>query len=241
VAVGGAQAYMRQVWRGGPEATCRAVVDGRFPFEPNATQDAPIGDFTALLAPNGILDRFFNTHLKPFVDTTQHPWRWRKADNVELGLPDEVLAQFERAAILREALFPTDGGKLGVAFEVEPTKVDERIVSLALDIDGQRLVYRNGPIRRTAMRWPGPENAAGARLSFAPDRGETPTTAAFNGPFGFLRLLESGTALPDDASDTANVRFNVGDRAVTFRFHAATVRNVFGVLPAFAAFRCPTW
>lgn len=240
VVVGGAQAYMKQVWLGEPMAMCKAVVDRRFPFDSTSSQAAPVGDLTALLAPNGVLDQFFNTHLKPFVDTAAHPWRWRRADNVDLGLPNEVLAQFERAAAIRAALFQGDAGKLSVPFEIEPVKVDQRINSLVLTIDGQRLIYSNGPITAVAMRWPGPENAAGARLSFSPDR-DVPTTLGFSGPLGFLRLLAAGTLIPDEAPDYFFLKFDIGGRTATFRIHAASVHNLFGELADLRAFRCPAW
>src|SRR5262249_47025951 len=156
-------------------------------------------------------------------------------------LPVSVLAQFERAAALRDAMFQGDAGKLSVPFVVEPIKVDQRIDTVSLDVDGQQLIYRNGPVRPITMRWPGPQDASGATLSFGPDRTNGPSAAAFAGPVGFLRLLMAGTLVPDNAPDYFLLSFNLGDRAVSFRLHAASIHNLFGELSDLHAFRCPSW
>ena len=164
VAAGGARAYMDKMWHGGggPLAACTALVANHFPFDVTSADDAPAEDFAKMFAPGGTLDQFFNTHLKAYVDTSGHPWRWQPADGIQIHLSDEALRQFERAAVIGEALFPPDGKSPLVRFDIEPLKVDERINTVILDVDGQQLVYRYGPIKKTAMQWPGKE-PTGAR------------------------------------------------------------------------------
>src|SRR4029077_11965027 len=49
---------------GGPAELCPAVVNGRYPFSPNATDDVPLADFARLFAPGGAFDGFVNTLLR---------------------------------------------------------------------------------------------------------------------------------------------------------------------------------
>ena len=65
---------------GGPAEICAAVVNGRYPFAPNATDDAPIADFARLFAPGAALDGFVNTLLRRYVDTSGKTWRLISAD-----------------------------------------------------------------------------------------------------------------------------------------------------------------
>ncbi len=55
---------------GGPAELCSAVVNGHYPFVPNATDDVPIDDFARLFAPGAALDGFVNTLLRRYVDTS---------------------------------------------------------------------------------------------------------------------------------------------------------------------------
>ncbi len=241
VAAGGARAYMDKVWHGGDGvlAACTAAVSLRYPFDPTSDEDTPSEDFAKLFAPGGMLDQFFNTHLKPYVDASDHPWRWQSADGIQIHLPDEVLREFERAAAIREGLFAADGKSPSVRFDIQPVKVDERINTVTLDVDGQELVYRHGPIRRTPMQWPGKE-PSGALLSFAPDRDEPATALSRQGPWDFLRLLAAGQVEAEGPTQF-RLHFLIGDRETTFMVHAASAHNVFAVLDQFAEFHCPNW
>ena len=55
---------------GGPAALCPLAVNGRFPFVAGSSLETPLDDFAKLFAPGGLIDGFFNTQLRPHVDTT---------------------------------------------------------------------------------------------------------------------------------------------------------------------------
>jgi type VI secretion system protein ImpL len=63
---------------GGPGELCPAVTNGRYPFVPTATDDAPLDGFARLFAPGGVLDGFVNTLLLRYIDTSAKPWRLRR-------------------------------------------------------------------------------------------------------------------------------------------------------------------
>ena len=50
------------------------MVTRRYPFSASSN-DAPFDDFARLFAPGGLLDTFFQTQIKPFVDTSGAVWR----------------------------------------------------------------------------------------------------------------------------------------------------------------------
>ena len=47
---------------------------GRYPFVPGATNEIPLDDFARLFSPGGLIDGFFNTQLRPYVDTSGAKW-----------------------------------------------------------------------------------------------------------------------------------------------------------------------
>ena len=56
-----------------------------------------IEDFADFFGYGGVVDNFFETHLKPFVDTTGDEWVTRSTGNVPMDLRQEALAAFQRA------------------------------------------------------------------------------------------------------------------------------------------------
>jgi type VI secretion system protein ImpL len=85
---------------GGPAATCDAVM--RQP----ASDPAAAGDLTLLFAPGGQFDRFFNTQIRPFVTMGAPTWKPVAPDGTPAPISAEDLAQLQRAAAIRDALFP---------------------------------------------------------------------------------------------------------------------------------------
>ena len=57
---------------------CRQIIANRYPFTRGSNQDVPLGDFSRLFSPNGILDKFFTQSLAPYADTSKSEWAWRK-------------------------------------------------------------------------------------------------------------------------------------------------------------------
>lgn len=240
VAQGGSRDYLDNTWRSSVLPACLATVDRRYPFDRTSGNDAPLADVSVLLGPGGHLDQFFNTHLKPFVDTTAHPWRWQSVEGVDLGLSNEVLSQFERAATLRKALFRADAKAPSLRFAIEPLKVDEAIDTLLLNIDGQELIYRHGPTSAMNVEWPAAA-PSGVRLSFGPARDNPKSTLIAKGPYGLLRLLAAGKLVPEDTPDRYRLDFSLGERHVSFFVTASQVDNPLALLPELEKFRCPSW
>ena len=100
--VSGATSELESGYRREVQATCLAVVAGRYPFTPDSPREVPLSDFGRLFAYGGVYDAFFSDHLAPLVDSSQSPWTWRQG----LGSPShDMLAQFEGAKRVREAFF----------------------------------------------------------------------------------------------------------------------------------------
>ncbi len=111
---GGARARLNNLWTSQVLPFCREAIGDRYPFEPGSRRETTLHDFGRLFGPGGLLDAFFSEHLSPVADTSRRTWRWAGGG---IGIPDSVLAQFQRAATIREAFF-MGGGKLpGVSFE----------------------------------------------------------------------------------------------------------------------------
>src|SRR5260370_17789267 len=104
-AVGGARVQINDDWQAKVLPFCQRALDNRYPIVRGSQTDVTLDDFAKLFAPNGLIDAFFKTNLKPFVDTSHLPWRWQKVDNIELGISQAGLTKFQRPAAIRHGFF----------------------------------------------------------------------------------------------------------------------------------------
>ena len=126
---------------GGPAELCPAVVNGHYPFSPDATDDATIADFARLFAPGAALDGFMNTLLRRYVDTSAKAWRLISADAATAPVSPADLAQFQRAAAIRDAFFADGSTRPHFRLDIAPVSVDPATRQVTLDLDGTAIVY----------------------------------------------------------------------------------------------------
>lgn len=234
VAASGASREMSAAWSSQVVPLCEAAFN-RYPFVAGSKDDVPIDDFLQLLGPGGKIEAFFNQYLKAFVDTTAKPWKWQSPDKVPLGLSAASLAEFEKAAQIRDGLF-TNGTAVQVRFQLTPVSLDPAIAQISVDIGGSTLSYAHGPTEAQPFTWPGASGKTGVRVTITPTSGNA-TILEQDGPWALLRLLDghiTGGAQPDKF----RVTFSGTGGAGVFDLNASSVRNPF-TLSALRSFRCP--
>ena len=166
--VGGARAQLNGLWTSQVAPFCQSALDNRYPVFSSGTNEVTLDDFSRLFSKGGLIDAFFTANLLPFVDMSKNPWAWQKVDNTDLGIPPAVLAQFQRAAAIRDSMFPGGGAKPGVNFDIVPVSLDAKSTQVILEIDGQTVSYDNGPPRPVKVSWPGPSGIGHVRIAFQP-------------------------------------------------------------------------
>ncbi len=238
ITVSGARTHLNASWQSGVLPLCRRALDNRYPIFKSGTADVTLNDFSRLFAPGGLIDGYFNTNLRPFVDTSTKPWRWQRVDNVDLGIPRAVLIEFERAAEIRDSLFGAGGSMPAVNFEIAPVDLDASSTQVLLEIEGQTVTYNHGPPRPVRLRWPGTNGPQQVRITFSPPVAGTPTTIKRDGPWAWFRLLDEAQVTRSSLTDRFNVTFEVGGRSATFELRANSVNNPFS-LTSLEQFRCP--
>ena len=224
---------------GGPASLCRQAVAGRYPFTAGSGNEIPLDDFAKLFAPGGLIDGFFNTQLRPYVDTTGSVWKGQPVDGVPAPIAPADLAQFQRAAVIRDMFFGAGGNTPSVRFDVTPVAADATAKQVTLSLGGTNITYANGSqAQSTQITWPGANGITNARLSFDP----APTGGAgdlrASGSWALFRLFDQGSLEQAGSVDRYRLTFNVGGHQATFVLRAGSVLNPFasGVLKDF---RCP--
>ena len=220
---------------------CRLTIGGYYPFNPDSDRDVSLADFTRMFGPGGILDNFFTRTLAPFVDTSAKPWRYRTLSGATEPVYGPDLEPFEHTQAIREIFFNDPGGKqFGWKADIRIPELDPTIMSLALDIDGQALLYRHGPVTPLAVKWPGSRGGVSAGIAASPAIHGDASTIREEGPWALLRLLRKGNVVPTATLGRTRVSFDFdGRKAVLDITSAGSVKNPLtsDVLPRF---RCPS-
>ncbi|CAH2602725.1 IcmF-related protein [Rhodovastum atsumiense] len=216
----------------GPAALCRSVVNGRYPFDSSAAEDAPIDDFIRLFAPGGLLDSFFQSELRPYVDTSGEVWQARSLGGVAPPADAATVAAFQRAATIRAMFFPAGGAAPQLHFSLAPDPTAAAAATLRL---GQASL-ETGTTAASAgltLSWPGSDGMASAALAF----GSGPPAIETHGPWALFRLLDQGTAQPAGTGQI-RLRFAAGGRDTAFLLRPGSARHPFARNPL-RGFRCP--
>jgi len=223
---------------GGPASLCQKAVGGRYPFVSGSTNDIPLDDFAKLFAPAGMLDTFFNAQVRPFVNMAGGNWRLQPAGDVAPPLSQADLAQFQRAAAIRDLFFGPGGKDAAVRFDITPQSADNVTKQVTIDLGEQQVVYSHGPTRPVTVNWPGTNRIVSARLAFDPPPSTGAPVIQTSGPWALFRLFDRGTLRATGSADRYMLDFNLGDRQSSYEVRAGSVLNPLapGLL---RDFRCP--
>jgi type VI secretion system protein ImpL len=224
---------------GGPGELCPAVTNGRYPFVPTATDDAPLDGFARLFAPGGVLDGFVNTLLLRYIDTSAKPWRLISADAAAAPVTQADLTQFQRAAMIRDAFFVDSGTRPRVVLNITPVSADAATRRVTLDLDGTAIVYTTGAQQSTQVVWPNFSLQPTMRMVFDPPVANGAGELRETGPWALFRLFGRGRLQAQAAAtDRYTLTFQFGDRRAVFDVRTAGTASPLapGLLQDF---RCP--
>jgi type VI secretion system protein ImpL len=224
---------------GGPAQLCQQAVVGRYPFDPNSTTDIPLGDFAHLFAPGGLLDTFFSTQVRQFVDMSAATWRIQPVNGVTPPISQGALAEFQRAETIRQLFFAAGGTQPAVQFSITPTSLDAGAAQVTIELGALTVSYAHGPPVPTQISWPGADGMQTARLIITPSAGGSPVEVDASGPWALFRLFAQGSLAQGASSDQYTITFTQGGHDASFDIEAGSVFNPFtpGMM---TDFRCPS-
>ncbi|MGF6189300.1 type VI secretion system membrane subunit TssM [Serratia sp. 2723] len=215
---------------------CRQAIAGRYPLDSHSLQDITPDDLARMFAPNtGLMDTFFRDNLQGKVDTTRPTWRFTPGvDGKTLPGGKGILPSFQQAQRIRDAFFANGTAVPSYRVTVRPVHMDNDILNLTLDIDGQLFKYSHGPQVPLVVSWPGIRNTNQVHLQLSLANGTTASMVT-SGPWALNRMVDRATSSADSRSLSRQATFNLDGHSVTLEFTPNSIRNPFR-LPAFS---CP--
>jgi len=234
LAMGQARGQLDQRYREEIVKACDQIIAGRYPFTAGSNIDVPLADFGRLFGSGGIFDVFFKENLAPLVDVTRSPWVWRAGGSGPAGASSAMLRQFEQVQQIRDRYFGTSGQTPEQQFNMTPGELDAAATRFTLEVDGQSLDYRHGPIRSLPAKWPGP--APGAASAVFEDGAGAHPNLSFQGPWAWFRLLDAA-AMHSDSDVRFTATFQVGGHRGGVIIEPNSIRNPYQA-SVLRQFRC---
>ncbi|RUU31537.1 type VI secretion system membrane subunit TssM [Mesorhizobium sp. M6A.T.Ce.TU.016.01.1.1] len=216
--------------------TCEEVVAGRYPFAGNGPEDIAMADFAKLFGPGGLMDRFFAQNLASLIDMTGQDWSWKQDARFGRDLSKSTLKNFQLAAEIRNAFFPSGGSVPLVNIIFTPFSLHGDADTAVLDVDGQIVQSNQAGNAPSTVTWPSGMASASASLSLMPEMPGRESAIKFDGPWALKRLLDKADITSTGGNTEA--RFVIGGRDVAYTIQTNSDPNPL-FLPALSGFSCP--
>lgn len=164
-------------------------IKGKFPFHSKGP-DAAIADVSELLnVRSGILWKFVEDQLDPFLKKRKGKWEERTWNNMGIGFSPTFLAGLYKANGVTRSLFSKDSDTSQFQFQVLPVP-QQGIRETYLGFSEQAYRYRNEPEEWRKFSWPGKGTTEAARI-YAIDRKGNKVGIERTGPWALLRVLNA--------------------------------------------------
>ncbi|MEF7614125.1 type VI secretion system membrane subunit TssM [Aquincola sp. MAHUQ-54] len=212
---------------------CSRAVANRYPFAPSSRADVLPEDFGQLFGPGGMLDNFYQQRLATLVDTSGATWTYKPLADGSRPAAPAALAEFQRAAKIKEAFFRGGGRTPGFRLDLRAAEMGT-LQEVALDIDGQVVKFAPGSGAAATVSWPSQRVASTVRLSGTP--GSAPLT--FEGPWALFRMFDRFEVQPGPQPEKFSVVMQLEGQRVRFDVTANSVLNPFR-MREIQQFRCP--
>jgi len=218
---------------------CKEALEGRYPFAKGSRRDVNLMDFGRFFSKSGIIERFFQQNLKPYVETGVRSWRLTDAAAQTLAVSNRSIRQFQYAAIIRDKYFKLQGEMPVIRFSVKPLSKTDDIASIRLQIDGQSLEYRGGSAMGKEFRWPGRDAGGYVKVDFEFADGSRKTAYQVDGPWALFRLLDiTAEGAIGERSDRFTIKLSHALSYARFEIHTGGGINPFNTAQM-RNFHCP--
>jgi type VI secretion system protein ImpL len=190
----------------------------KYPFS-RSKDEARIGDITQFAGPGGTLAKFIDEHMKGLVARRGNQFMPRTWADMGIRLDPRFTSSAARLLALGSMLARAGSGEAS-RFELVPLP-NPALTEYVIEIDGQKLTYRNGPQSPKPFVWPRGD-ALGASIRVTGISGETSTVSSHAGRMGLVRLFDESQRTLDAGNSAGQLEWRFqsqsGPQSVKVRF-----------------------
>lgn len=176
----------------------------KYPFSPKSNIEASPAEIAQVFGPEGAIAKYVETAMGPLVvrrGNTVTPRTW---GDLGLTLQTEFMQDFARWVSPLEGGAAADAGAGGGAGQAQTVfmlrpQPSPGTTGYVIEIDGQKLSYRNGAAQWANFVWPNASGAPGARVTATTFEGKIVEIINIPGRFGLEKMINSAkrTRQPD--------------------------------------------
>jgi len=211
------------------------AISKRYPFSAHSASDVAISDFREFFKARGIVDRFFDSYLRPFVSGDPGNYRMRSVDGHSLPISKVYLDQMAAALVIRQSFFADNPAEPQVQFKLEPYTLDPAVSRSEFKFGDKTIEYRHGPIVPVSFKWP--TDAEDGRTSLVLDKmvGRPLGIEKNTGPWSLFRLFDLMQTEYLTGRDVLVLKADVGGLRANYLLTSQRTPNPFdmGVLRTF--------
>ncbi|MFC6339991.1 type VI secretion system membrane subunit TssM [Pseudomonas sp. CCM 7891] len=214
------------------------AIKQRYPFNAHASSDVALTDFHEFFKPQGVMARFFDSYLRPFVSGDAGRYRLRSLDGRTLPMSRALLDQLGKAKVIRRGFFADDQGLAQVRFTLAPYSLDSTVSRAIFRFGSQQMEYRHGPIVPMAFQWPTEAEDGRSSLVLERDAERAQGIEKNTGPWSLFRLFDLMQSESLSGRDVLVLKADLGGSRVNYLLTSQSTPSPFD-LGTWRTFRIP--
>ncbi|KAF7598130.1 MAG: type VI secretion protein VasK [Candidatus Dactylopiibacterium carminicum] len=184
-----AEAELNKIWTAQVYEPFTRTLAAKYPFQANAGIEASPAEIAQVFGPDGVISRFASGTLASLVVQRGQTFTPRTWADIGIALNPEFTANYPRYVAPPGG--PADAGNGSAnpetVFQIMPIP-SPGLTEYAVEIDGQRMQYRNGSTAWHRFQWPG-GGTPGARVLATGFDGQVSELVNIPGRFGLEKMI----------------------------------------------------
>lgn len=232
----GTSNHINKVWHTTITPQYQKMLLNKYPIFKGSKEDISFSDFNEFFGPHGLIDRFFNKYIKPFVTIDKTSWTWKNIDGQQINFSQESLEVFLRAALIQKMFYADKTPNPKVHFTLAPMDITPNTQSFTLHLEGQKIIFTNENKQTYNLSWPGP-NPGLVTIDFINHQGNYFNTSQF-GPWAWFRTIDKYSLVSVDNTKSFTLTFDLNGNAA--KYELSTDESINPFIPEIINnFRCP--
>jgi type VI secretion system protein ImpL len=228
--------HINKVWHSAITPQYQKMLLNKYPLFKESKEDISLDNFNAFFGPHGLIDRFFNQYIKPFVAVDKNNWTWKDIDGQQINFSQNSLEVFLRAALIQKMFYANKTSNPKIYFTLAPMDIAPNTQSFTLHLEGQKVIFTSEDKQIYNLVWPGPKPGL-VTIDFVNHKGSYFNATQF-GSWAWFKILDKSNLVSASNTKAFTLTFDLNGNAA--RYELSTNESINPFIPEIINnFRCP--